>query len=105
MSEDALVCDGCASEAKNEGALVLVLDTDRHRAMTTVRRVHVACGSACLPKPDREGATVTTFSFDELGDVFDFADRVLVEHDWESGTIQRLSRVLVALHDTSRRAR
>lgn len=100
MQEDPLRCDGCAAEAGLDGALVLVVQADI--AVKTVRSVRVSCGPACVPAEDP--GSVASFTFAELGDVFDFADRIIPAHDWERGTVQRLSRILVALHQRTRRA-
>lgn len=98
-----LRCHGCATDAGIDGALVLVLMPDA--PVKTVRTVRVSCRT-CGPASGGVEApgTVTTFTFAELGDVFDFAERIIPAHDWERGTVQRLSRVLVALHQLSRRS-
>lgn len=101
MQDHPLRCDGCTANAGHDGALVFVL---QHGApVQTVRSVRVACG-ACGPASLRTEPpdTVTSFTFVELGDVFDFADRIIPQHDWERGTVQQLARVLVALHQLPR---
>lgn len=101
MQNDPLRCEDCAAEAGLEGALILVLLRDVR--VKTVRSVRVACGT-CEPPPAsaEHPASVARFAFAELGDVFDFAERVIPAHDWERGTVQQLSRVLVALHQRAR---
>lgn len=101
--ENPLRCDGCATEAGIDGALILVLMPDT--SVKTVRGVRIACAT-CGPSSAglEDPGSVATFTFAELGDVFDFADRIIPAHDWERGTVQRLSRVLVALHQLSRQS-
>lgn len=102
MTNHPLRCDGCAAEAGLDGALILVLLADA--SVKTVRNVRVSCGT-CGPSsaPVEDPSSVATFTFQELGDVFDFADRIIPAHDWERGTVQRLSRILVAIHQRARR--
>lgn len=99
MEDNPLRCDGCSRECWPDGAIVLhVRDEDK---VSTVRHVRVSCGAACAGKElvDRKvdaGAVISSFA--TIGDVFDFADRLLALHDWERGTVHRLSRVLAAVH-------
>lgn len=99
---DRLVCDHCRLELAGEGAaLVLVIDPeDRVR---TVRGVRLACKDACLPVPTAHELSVVPLA--QLGDVFDYADRVIGEHDWERGTINRLSQILTLVHRQRRSSR
>jgi hypothetical protein len=98
MDEDPLRCDGCSRESWPDGSLVLLLREEE--TIKTVRYVRVACGPVCasteLADPNEHAAVV--FSFRTIEDVFDYADRMIAAHDWERGTVQRLSRVLAALH-------
>ena len=49
--------------------------------------------------PRREEDEIAlVFHFAALGDVFDYAERIIPAHDWERGTIHRLSQILTALH-------
>lgn len=99
MDDNPLRCDACSRESWPDGSLVLhVRDEER---VTTVRNVRVMCGPTCAStshgdEPLEDGAMV--FSFGAIEDVFDYADRLIAAHDWERGTVQRLSRVLAALH-------
>lgn len=95
---DSLLCDGCSRESWPDGSLVLHVRAED--TVTTVRNVRVACGTTCaesVGEPSTDGETVV-FSFGMIEDVFDYADRIIAEHDWERGTVQRVSRVLAALH-------
>ena len=100
MDDNPLRCDGCFRESWPEGSLVLhIRDEDD---VSTVRHVRVSCGAACAGREpvdarpiDRETVIAR---FAAIGDVFDYADRLLAVHDWDRGTVQRLSRVLAELH-------
>lgn len=99
MDDDPLRCDTCSRESWPDGSLILVVrDED---AVMTVRNVRVTCGASCAssapPSVDVEGAAIEC-SFKKIEDVFDYADHLIAAHDWERGTVQRLSRVLAALH-------
>lgn len=95
MSDNPLRCDGCARESWPDGSIVLVVESEPR--VKTVRRVQISCGRACEAASSLESETVL-YEFKELGDVLDCADRIIAAHDWERGTVQRLSRVLAALH-------
>lgn len=99
MDDDPLRCDGCSRESWPDGSLVLVVrDED---AVMRVRSVRVICGAACASSapPLSEGdGNVIECSFVKISNVFDYADEIIAAHDWERGTVQRLSRVLAALH-------
>jgi hypothetical protein len=60
------------------------------------------CAAGRAPGDDVDGDAIV-LSFSAIDDVFDYADRLIAAHDWERGTVQRLSRVLAAIHQ--RRAR
>lgn len=97
MDENPLRCDGCSGESWPDGSLVLVVrDEDR---VTTVRNVRVTCGPTCAPPDSGDaGHETVVCQFATIDDIFDYADRLIAAHDWERGTVQRLSRVLAALH-------
>ena len=97
MDDDSLRCDGCARESWPDGSLILHVRAEED--VSTVRTVRVTCGTSCAndATPSADGETVI-FSFGKITDVFDYADQVIAAHDWERGTVQRLSRVLAALH-------
>jgi hypothetical protein len=78
-----------------DGSLVLVLDpTER---VYTVRSVRVVCCARCAERDDSFDVAVR-FAFASVGDVFDYAEKVIPAHDWDRDTIDRLSSVLAALH-------
>jgi len=95
MSDNPLRCDGCSRESWPDGSIVLVVQHEPRGK--TVRRVHVSCGPACTAQSSAESEAVL-YRFEELDDVLDSADRIIAAHDWERGTVQRLSRVLAAVH-------
>ena len=78
-----------------------MLVIDPRERVKTVRHVHVACGAPCMPSKDDSDIAVV-FHFSALVDVFDYAERIIPAHDWERGTIHRLSRILTALHRDQR---
>jgi hypothetical protein len=99
MDDSPFRCDGCSRESWPDGSLVLVVRDES--AISTVKNVRVTCGPACASSElvEREsGADAVVFSFGGIDDVFDCADRLIAAHDWERGTVTRLSRVLAALH-------
>jgi hypothetical protein len=73
MDDNPLRCDGCSNESWPDGSLVLVVRAEPE--ISTVKNVRVTCGPT-----------------------FDYADRLIAAHDWERGMVQRLARVLAALH-------
>lgn len=98
MDDDPLRCDGCFRESWPDGSIVLHVRAEDDTP--TVKNVRVTCGTDCSSdggEPSSDGDAVV-FSFRKISDVFDYADQVIAAHDWERGTVQRLSRVLVALH-------
>lgn len=99
MDDDPLRCDGCSRESWPEGSLVIHVRAEE--AFTTVKHLRVTCGRACESRAalasDAEGDVIEC-SFASIGDVFDYADQLIAAHDWERGTVQRLSRVLAAIH-------
>ena len=108
MDDNPLRCDGCSRESWPDGSLVLLVQAEHgvvaatKQVLKTVKTVRVTCGPTCtsgssVTDLDIEGETVV-FSFGKIDDVFDYADNVIAAHDWERGTVQRLSRVLAALH-------
>jgi hypothetical protein len=108
MDDDPLRCDFCSRESWPDGSLVLLVQAEPDVAwkaaqvLKTVKTVRVTCGPTCasgssVSDVGVEGETVV-FSFGKIDDVFDYADNVIAAHDWERGTVQRLSRVLAALH-------
>lgn len=92
---DDLLCDGCARETWPDGSILLVVQDDR--VVKTVRTVRITCGQTCVGTPSIEGEAVF-HSFVGISNVFDYADALIAAHDWERGTVQRLSRVLAAVH-------
>lgn len=94
-TSDPLRCDGCSRESWPDGALVLVVEEEPK--VKTVRHVRITCGKACSERSPAE-YDVVVHEFAAMNDVFDYADRVIAAHDWERGTVQRLSRVLAAIH-------
>jgi hypothetical protein len=106
MDDDPLRCDGCSRESWPDGSLILLVQAEQLAAspspqvLRTVKTVRVTCGPTCssgASPVELEGETVV-FSFGKIRDVFDYADNVIAAHDWDRGTVQRLSRVLAALH-------
>jgi hypothetical protein len=77
-----------------------VLRLRDERAVKTVTSVHVACGPGCASSEHVAPGDDDAFevSFGAIDDVFDYVDRLIAAHDWERGTVQRLSRVLAELH-------
>lgn len=97
MDDDSLRCDGCSRESWPDGSLVLHVRAEDD--VSTVRTVRVSCGTACANAGESTiESDAVVFSFGKIADVFDYADQVIAAHDWERGTVQRLSRVLAALH-------
>jgi hypothetical protein len=99
MEDDPLRCDGCSRESWPDGSLVLHLRD--YQDVRTVSNVRLTCGPACTgsrPSNAELDAETVTFELGTIEDVFDYADRMIAAHDWERGTVQRLSRVLAALH-------
>lgn len=78
-----------------DGALVLVLDPSE--PVYTVTSVRVVCCERCAEN-DASYDVAVRFAFGGVGDVFDYAERVIPAHDWDRDTIDRLSSVLAALH-------
>lgn len=91
---ESLRCDACASDAF-DGSLVLVLEPAER--VYSVRSVRVVCGTRCAER-DTSFDVAVRFAFAAVGDVFDYAERVIPAHDWERDTVDRLSAVLAALH-------
>jgi hypothetical protein len=99
MEDDPLRCDGCSRESWPDGSIVLHVREDER--VSTVNHVRLTCGPTCAgsgPSDVELGGQTVVFRLETIDDVFDYADRMIAAHDWERGTVQRLSRVLAALH-------
>ena len=98
--DNPLRCDACSRESWPDGSLVLHVQAEPD--VKTVKNVRVTCGPTCASRRSvaeiGTGGETVVFSFGTIDDVFDYADHVIAAHDWERGTVQRLSRVLAALH-------